>query len=273
MKLLAYLDDLVILSPSFQIHLEDLLKVFDRLTEFGLTVNREKCRFCCSLIKYLGHYITPQGLQVDPEKTAAITKLPPPKTLKHLVSFLQMCSWYRRFIKNFAKVAEPLTRLTKKNAKWDWTEDQQNAYHELKSRLTSAPILSQADETKPYIIKGDASSYAIGAVLVQGEGEDEHPVEFASRLLTSAERNYSTTEREALAVVWAVTKFRGYIEGLPVTIVTDHQALKWLMSLKTPSGRLARWALLLQAFDITIKYAPGRTNTVDCEGFRRNRQR
>ena len=261
-KLLAYLDDLAIFSQTFEQHLEDLQRVFTQLKEFGLTANRGKCHFCCSTIKYLGHYITPNGLQVDPEKTAAIAKLPVPSNLKHLVAFLQTCSWYRRFIENFAKIAEPLTRLTKKNVSWEWTEEQQNAYNELKYRLTSAPILRQADETEPYVIKSDASSYAIGAVLVQGEGEDEHPVEFASRLLTSAERNYTTTEREALAVVFAVSKFRGYIEGLPVTVITDHQALKWLMSLKSPTGRLARWALQLQAFDITIKYAPGKTNVV-----------
>lgn len=202
---------------------------------------------------------------MDPEKTNAITSLPRPSNQKHLISFLQACSWFRRFIKDFSEIAQPLTKLTKKSAAWEWTEAQQTAYDTLKHRLTSAPVLKQADETKPYVIKSDASSYAIGAVLIQGEGDQEHPVEYASRLLTSAERNYSTTEREALAVVWSVTKFRGYIEGLPITVITDHQALKWLMSLKSPTGRLARWALLLQSYDITVKYAPGRTNVVaDC---------
>lgn len=100
--------------------------------------------------------------------------------------------------------------------------------------------MAQADETKPYIIKTDASNYAIGAVLVQGKGEQEHPIEYASRLLNQAERNYTTTEREALAIVWAINKFRGYIEGTQTTVCTDHQALKWLMSLKSPTGRLAR---------------------------------
>jgi transposase InsO family protein len=126
-------------------------------------------------------------------------------------------------------------------------------------------VLAQADQTKPYTLKTDASSYAIGAVLVQGEEDNEHPVEYASRLLTKPERNYSTTEREALAVVWAVDKFRGYIEGAKTTVLTDHQALKWLMTLKSPTGRLARWALKLQSFDISIRYIVGRTNVVaDC---------
>jgi hypothetical protein len=132
----------------------------------------------------------------------------------------------------------------------------------LKTLLTTAPILKQADERLPFVVKTDASSYAIGAVLVQGEAAEEHPVEYASRLLTAAEQNYSTTEREALAVIWALNKFRGYIESSPVTVVTDHQALRWLLSLKSPSGRLARWALQLQPYALEIKYAPGRTNFV-----------
>ncbi|CAG9134097.1 unnamed protein product [Plutella xylostella] len=261
-KILAYLDDIIIFSASFEDHLVDLKQVLNRIREYNLTINLKKCRFCCEAIKYLGHYITPQGLKMDPERVSAIINLPPPSNIKHLISFLQTCSWYRRFIENFSSIAEPLTRLTKKNAKWMWDKEQDVAYNELKLRLTSAPILRQADETKPYIIKTDASSYALGAVLVQGEKEEEHPVEYASRLLTPAERNYSTTEREALAVVWALSKFRGYIDCLPITVVTDHQALKWLMSLKSPSGRLARWALQLQAHDLTIKYSPGRTNVV-----------
>lgn len=188
--------------------------------------------------------------------------MPIPKNVRQVQSFLQTCSWYRRFVPNFAKCAQPLTQLTKKDSSWEWGSFQQNSFNELKRHLTSAPVLRQADSSKPYIIKTDASDYALGAVLVQGEGADEHPVEYASRLLTKAEKNYSTTEREALAVVWAVSKFRGYIEGSSVVITTDHQALKWLMSIKSPTGRLARWALLLQPYNLKIDYIPGKTNIV-----------
>ena len=261
-KLYVYIDDLIVLSPTFEQHLSDLRDVFSRLQEYNLTANKEKCKFCCSRVKYLGHYITPKGLEMDPNKVSAIVNMTAPTNVKHLLSFLQMCSWYRRFIPGFAKVAEPLTRLTKKQAKWLWEDEQEGAYNKLKELLTTSPILVQADDSNPYIIKTDASNYAIGAVLVQGEGEQEHPVEYASRLLNQAERNYSTTEREALAVVWALNKFRGYIEGTPITILTDHQALKWLMSLKSPTGRLARWALQLQPYDITVKYITGKTNVV-----------
>ena len=122
--------------------------------------------------------------------------------------------------------------------------------------------MKQLSENATFYLKTDASNYALGALLCQGEKEEEHPIEYASRLLLPAERNYSTTEHEALAVVWAVQKFRGYIEGSEVIVLTDHQPLKWLFSLKSPTGRLARWALQLQMFNLTFNYTPGRQNSV-----------
>lgn len=260
--ILVYLDDVIICSPTFEEHLEDLRRVIKRLQEFKLKANREKSNFFCSRIKYLGHVITSEGIQVDPDKTAAIVERPNPKNAKEVLSFLQTCSWYRRFIPGFAQMSKPLSDLTKKNAVWKWDEETQQSYDKLKELLTTAPILQQAQDDKPFYLKTDASGYAIGAVLVQGEGKDEHPIEYASRLLNDAERNYSTTEREALAIVWAISKFRGYIDGAEVTLLTDHQPLKWLMTLKSPTGRLARWALALQPHNVKIKYIPGRINNV-----------
>lgn len=259
---LSYLDDIIVLSPTFQKHLSDLEQVFKRLTLFKLNANREKCHFCCEKVKYLGHYITKDGIAVDPQKTAAIADMPSPKTVKQVQSFVQTCSWYRRYIPNFSQIAKPLTDLTKKKAVWKWEVEQENAFQDLKSKLISPPILKQADGTKPFVIRTDASNVAIGAVLLQGEKNDEHPVEYASRLLSSAERNYSTIEKEALAVVWALNKFRGYIEGQTITLTSDHQPLKWLMSLKSPTGRLARWALQIQSYNLTISYIPGRSNFI-----------
>lgn len=261
-SILAYLDDLIIISQSFKEHLEDLRKVFDRLLMFKLRLNRDKCYFIKESIKYLGHLITPQGIRPDPGKVAAILERPCPKDGKQLLSFLQTCSWFRRFIPSFAEVSRPLSILTKKNAKWKWGYEQQQSFHRLIQLLTSSPILIQADSRMPYVLRTDASAYAIGAVLLQGEGEAERPVEYASRLLNPAEMNYHTTEREALAVVWAVEKFRGYLEGSSFVIQTDHQPLKWLMSLKSPTGRLARWSLSLQPYDMKIDYTPGKSNVV-----------
>lgn len=262
LTILAYLDDLIILSETFNEHLQALQLVFERLKLFKLHLNRTKCSFACERANYLGHVITPQGILPSPEKTSAIQDMRPPQNVKQLLTFLQTCSWFRRFINNFAEVARPLTELTKKTAKWKWDKRQQEAFETLKESLISQPILRQADPTMPYILRTDASAYAIGAVLLQGEGPDERPVEYASRLLTSAERNYATTEREALAVVWSVEKFRGYLESSEVVIKSDHQPLRWLLSLKSPSGRLARWALTLQAYDLRIEYVPGRSNVI-----------
>lgn len=259
---LAYLDDLLILSVTFEDHMDDLKAIFGRLRHFNLRINMEKCKFCVNDIRYLGHIITANGIKTDPDKISAIQNMIYPRNIKHVQSFLQTCSWYRRFIHGFAHIAKPLTDLTKKNSIWVWESEQINAFEKLKELLTNAPILGQADETQPYTIRSDASGYAIGAVLVQGERDKEHPVEYASRLLTSAERNYCTTEREALAVIWAITKFRGYIEGADIIIETDHQALKWLMQLKSPTGRLARWALQLQPYNLEIRYITGRSNLV-----------
>lgn len=259
---LAYLDDLLIISEGFQQHLQDLEAVFGRLSEFKLHVNREKCTFAKERVRYLGHVITPDGVSPDPEKVSAVLNMLEPSNLKHLRTFLQTCSWFRKFIPNFSKIAEPLTRLTKKNYTWSWGPEQTQAFKELKRLLTTAPVLVQANFKQPLVLRTDASNYALGAVLAQGEGKDERPIEYASRLLTAAERNYSTTEREALAVVWAVERFRPYLDGQPIIIGSDHQPLRWLLSLKSPAGRLVRWALKLQEFDIRFEYTPGKANVV-----------
>lgn len=261
--ILGYIDDLIIISDSYSRHLQDLRAVFDRLRDFHLYANRDKCVFVRNKVKYLGHVITPKGIAPDPDKISCIVAMKEPTTVKHLLSFIQSCSWFRKFVPNFSQVAQPLTMLTKKNQPWMWGEAQANAFNELKRLLTSSPILVQPDYTRPFILRTDASGYALGAALLQGETpQDERPIAYASRLLIAAERNYSTTEREALAVVWAVEKFRGYIDGHRVLVRSDHQPLKWLLTLKSPSGRLVRWAMKLQSFDLQVDYVPGKANVV-----------
>lgn len=260
---LTYLDDILVISESYARHLLDLRAVFNRLRLFKLRANRDKCVFAREKVKYLGHVISPEGISPDEEKVLAVVGMKEPTCLQQLRTFLQTCSWFRKFIPDFAKVAEPLTRLTKKSQAWVWSLEQGKSFETLKKLLTTAPILVQADYTKPFVLRTDASNYALGAALLQGESPNqEHPIEYASRLLTPAEQNYSTTEREALAVVWAVERFRGYIDGHQVNVMTDHQPLKWLFTLKSPSGRLVRWALKLQSFDLRIEYAPGKVNVL-----------
>ncbi|GFU38620.1 retrovirus-related Pol polyprotein from transposon 17.6 [Trichonephila clavipes] len=222
---LSYLDDIIILSPTFQKHLSNLEQVFKRLSLLKLNANRVKCNFYCKKVKYLGHYITKEGISVDPQKTAAIADMKPPTSVKQVQSFVQTCSCYRRYIPNFSEIAKPLTDLTKKNSMWKWVSEQEEAFRDLKSKLASPPVLKPADGTKPFVIRTDASSVALGVVLFQREKNEEHPIEYASRQLSSSERNYSTTERKALAVVYALEKFRGYVEGRSIRLSSDHTSL------------------------------------------------
>lgn len=260
MCILAYLDDIIICSDTFQQHLEDLGLVLERLLLFKLRLNNQKYNFCCSNVKFLGHILTPEGIAVDPSKVQAIVERKEPRNVKELISFIQTCSWYRRFVNGYAEIARPLTNLTKKSAIWKWEKSEKDAFDSLKQALTTPPILRQAVDNIRFSIRTDASAYALGPVLLQGEGQEEHPIEYSSRLLSSAERNYSTTEREALALVWACNQFRGYIEGGEVRLLTDHQPLKWLLSIKSPTGRLARWGLQIHHYNFSIEYIPGKTN-------------
>lgn len=264
LTLLCYLDDLILITEgNYSKHLAELQIVFDRLRVFKLRANRAKCMFVRTSVKYLGHIITRDGVSPDPDKVSAISNMRTPNTMKHLKSFLQTCSWFRKFVPGFSQIAQPLTHLTKKDVAWTWDDAQEASFRKLKELLTTAPILSQPDYTVEFILRTDASNYALGAALLQGESPaDEHPIEYASRLLTPAERNYSTTEREALAVVWAVDKFRGYIDGHRVRVASDHQPLKWLLTLKSPTGRLVRWAMKLQCYDLHLEYTPGKANVI-----------
>lgn len=258
----AYLDDLVVVSGSFDEHLSLLRVVFGKLREAGLRLNPEKCHFGRKELTYLGHVVTSDGIATDPEKVRAIREFATPTTVKTLRSFLGLASWYRRFIDKFATVTAPLRHLLKKNARWSWGMEQETAFNDLKRRLSSAPILACPDFTLEFTLQVDASNFGLGAAMTQAQGGKEVVIAFASRLLTEAERNYSTTEKECLALVWAVRKFKPYLEGYHFTAITDHVALSWLMKLHEPSGRLARWVMELQQYDFSIKYRKGTLNRV-----------
>lgn len=168
-----------------------------------------------------------------------------------------MASWYRRFIPQCATKLEPLTRLLRKNYSWEWGNDQKAAVESIKASITSAPTLSCPNFELPFVVQTDASSVGLGAVLTQESDGVEHVIAFASRALTEAEKKYATTEQECLAVVWAIKKFRPYLEGYRFRVITDHSSLRWLHNLKNPTGRLARWALELLEYDYAIEYRKG----------------
>lgn len=261
-KVLVYLDDIIVVSSSFEEHLKLLAEVFRRLRHAKLRPNPEKCHFCRNELRYLGHVINRQGIHTDPEKVEAITAWPTPTTLRKVRQFLGVASWYRRFIPDFSAMAAPLTSLTKKKARWRWTEDEETAFRRLKEALTTAPVLACPDFSRRFVLQTDASVHGLGAVLTQNFEEGERVIAFASRTLNGAERNYSATELECLAVVWGIRKLRNYLEGYQFTVVTDHQSLKWLQRLEEPTGRLARWLFELQQYDFDLRYRKGQLNKV-----------
>lgn len=258
----AYLDDIIIVNETFEEHLEWLKRVFDIVTGAGLLINPDKCDFCCTEVRYLGFRVNRNGLQVDPEKTAPIREFPVPTGIKPLRRLLGMASWYRRFVPHFAAIAAPLTKLTKKSQRWLWGEEQQLAFEKLREALVSPPTLACPDFNAKFTLQTDASMSGLGAVLTQELEGIEHPIAYASRSLSAAERNYSTTEQECLAILWAIRKFRAYLEGYQFTVITDHHSLRWLQNLKDPAGRLARWALQLAQYDFEVVHRKGALNHV-----------
>jgi hypothetical protein len=258
----VYLDDVVIISQDFEEHLRILKVVFERLREANITVSWDKCQFCRPEMRYLGYVVDRRGLRVDPDKVRAMLDLPRPRNPTEVRRILGSFSWYRRFVPEFSSIVTPITALTMKNHKFVWTPDCEQAFRKIKELLVTAPILSCPDYSREFVIQTDASGYGIGAVLSQPHPEGERVICYLSRSLTKQERNYTTTERECLALVWAIEKLRPYIELVPFTVITDHYSLKWLQSLKDPSGRLARWSVKLQQHNFKVIHRSGKNLVV-----------
>ena len=254
---LIYLDDVICYSETFGDHIHRLREIFFRLHLHNLKLKPRKCQFAKHEVKYLGHIVSADGLHPDPENVAKVRDCPVPRTTKDIKSVIGLASYYRKFIQGFAKIAAPLHALMKKNARFRWTEEHQTAFETLKQALTQPPLLAYPDFKKTFILATDASEEAIGAVLSQSHEGHEKPIAYASRALNKAERNYSTTEKELLAIVYALRFFRSYIYGRKFVIITDHKPLQHLMSHKDASSRMMRWATAIQEYDMEVKYKPG----------------
>ena len=223
-------------------------------------MNWEKCHFMVREGIVLGHKISERGIEVDRAKIEVIEKLEPPTTVKGIRSFLGHAGFYRRFIKDFSKISKPLCNLLEKDAAFLFDSNCSAAFQILKEKLISAPVIVTPDWSQPFEVMCDASDFALGAVLGQRRNKIFHVVYYASRTLNAAQVNYSTIEKEMLAIVFAFDKFCSYLLGMKVIVYTDHAAVKYLVSKKDSKPRLIRWVLLLQEFDLEIKDRKGVQN-------------
>ena len=226
----VYMDDITVYGDDFEECLTNLEAILQRCIEKNLVLNWEKCHFMVNQGIVLGHIISSRGIEVDKAKIDIISKLPPPTNVKTIRQFLGHAGFYQRFIKDFSKIAKPLYKLLEKDAQFIWEEDCQKSFEELKFHLTTATIVQAPNWKLPFEVMCDASDLAIGAVLGQREDGKPHVVYYASKALNEAQRNYTTTEKELLAVVYALDKFRAYLVGADIVIFTDHAALKYLLT-------------------------------------------
>ena len=258
----VYGDDVLIFSDSLDEHFNHLSNVLTRLRDAGLVANARKCQFGQRQVEFLGHCISEGQIWALPSKIECVQNFPEPKTKKQLQSFIGLAGFYRRFVPNFAEIMVPLYDLLRNGATWKWGPEEQAAFQEIKCRLCSQPVvLKLPDMDNEFVVASDASGTGLGAVLSQGG----HVVEYASRRLSRAEVNYSATDRELLAIVWAIERWRQYLLGHRFAVLTDHRPLTYLHSLKEPKGRLARWVSKLQEYDFSLFYRPGSNNVVaDC---------
>ena len=259
---LAYLDDVIVWSSSFEQHLKDVEAVLERLELAGLKARPEKCNFFVKEVQLLGHIVTPAGVKPDPLKTKAVEEWPRPENAKELVSFLAFCNFYRRFVKSFSVMAHPLQKLTHDGVEWEWNEVHQHAFEELKRALVSEPVMKMPDVTKSWVLDTDWSRKGIAWVLQQ-EGEDGklHPVVYGSRSLTKSEQRYGSTRGEFLAMFEGITNCRHYLLNGDFVVRVDNKALVYLKSYRDLTHRTARALEMLADYgDFVIRYIPGKKN-------------
>ncbi|KAH7704917.1 gagpol and env protein precursor, partial [Aphelenchoides avenae] len=268
----VYLDDILIATDSLEEHFEVLERVLQKLREYNLRLKPSKCAFLTTETEFLGHVISVEGLKTDQAKIEKILSFPVPTSPTDVRSFLGICNYYRKFVPNFSQKSKPLRDVTKADG-WQWTEREQNSFDEMKQTMTSPPVLIQPDiesamnGTRPFLLYTDASKDGVGAVLSQlGSDGKEHPIAFASKCTSSAERNYAISDLEALALVYALRKFKYFVANAHIIVRTDHQPLVYLFKQSNLSNRLLRWADEIQPYcnddKLKIEYIKGEKNRV-----------
>ena len=259
---MVYIDDIVVFGKDIHEHDKNLNLVLNRLLEHGFKLNVKKCVFRKTSVECLGHIVSQYGIKPNPSKVECLLSKPAPKSVKSLKSFLGLCSYYRRFVPNFSKIAQPLNNLLKKSVKWNWSSKCQNAFDELISKLTSSPILAYPDYSKPFIVTTDASTDSIGAVLSQDIDGFEKPIAFYSRSINNCEKKYPIFDLEGLAIKCALQKWRYYLLGYKVIVRTDNQPIMYLLRSKDCQGRIGKYLTTIMEYNPTFQYLPGKSNIV-----------
>ena len=260
---LVYLDDILIFSKTLQEHIQHIKAALEKLRTAKLYARLHKCAFFQKRVEYLGFDVSSQGIQPSPEKVRTIVEWPRLQSVKDVRSFLGLAGFYRKFIKQFSLKARPLTDLTRDKVVWQWTEREEKAFNDLKMSLVVAPVLRIPDFDLPFVVTTDASLVSVGAILEQDFGQGLQPVAYESRKLNPAETRYSAYERELLGIVWAIGKWRHYLEGKHFVVQTDHSSLRHLPNQPSVNRRIWKWVSILQGYDIEIRHIPGKTNPAD----------
>ena len=262
-------DDIIIFGSTRSEHDKNLDECLKRLTTKGLRLNQSKCTFLSKQLSFFGQIFTKQGTRPDSKKVNDLLNAPKPTNTHEVRSFLGMANYSSKYIRNFATITAPLRELTKKNVRFEWSATHDAAFETLKQALTSAPCMSYFDKHKDTYVTVDASPVGISAILSQkslhGNSDHQQTIAYASRALTETEKRYSQTEKEALAIVWAVEHFHLFLFGSEFTLVTDHKPLEIIYGKRTTktSARIERWVLRLQPYSFRIVYQAGSNNPAD----------
>lgn len=260
----AYLDDVVIVSNTWEEHVQHLSLVLEKIQQAGLALNPGKCEWARQETKYLGYRLGRGEIRPQVDKVEAIQNCLRPSTKKEVRSFLGLVGWYRRFVPQFATIAAPLTALTCKDQRnpVTWTDECEEAFKTLKNQLCASPVLRSPDFSQRFLVQVDASAVGLGAVLAQGDPGEERPILYLSRKMQPRKTRYSTVEKEGLAIKWALEGLRYYLLGREFDLETDHRALTWINSMKDHKSRLTRWYLSLQPYRFMIRHRSGKANVV-----------
>ena len=260
---MAYLDDLTVFDGPYEDHVKHLDQVLQRIKEKGYKLRLSKCKFCRPTVDLLGFVVGNGKLYPSPKKIQIVKEWPRPTDVHELRQYLGFCNFYRRFVKSYSQIAAPLTTLLKKGVSYVWEAEHESAFQQLKDTLTSAPALLLPNMELPFYVVCDASDFAVGATLMQDHGQGWQPVAYDGRKMISAELSYVTTDKENLALVHALRTWRCYLEGRKVTVETDHDALKHLLTQPHLNRRQARWVEMLADYDLQIIHKPGKLNRSD----------